>query len=72
MADKCIQRSVIMKQNPKSWRIIIYTGSGIAIGAALGLLFSLMLLENVIAGPLVGAVVGAVIGLAWDLQSKTD
>jgi uncharacterized membrane protein len=59
-----------MKQKPKSWRVIIYTGSGMAIGAALGLLFSMMLFEHAIAGPFAGAAVGAVIGLVWELRSK--
>jgi len=70
LEQKGLLRSVSMEQNPESWRIVIYTGSGMAIGAALGLLFSLMLFENVIAGPLAGVVVGAVIGMIWELQSK--
>lgn len=61
-------RSVPMKQKPKSWRIIIYTGSGMAIGAALGLIFGMMLFEHAVVGPLAGAAIGAVISLVWGLQ----
>ena len=56
-----------MAQRPKPSRIAIYTGSGMAIGAALGLLFGLMLPDRFVVLPLVGVVFGAVVGTIWGL-----
>jgi len=59
-----------MERKSQAWRIAIFAGSGIALGAALGLLFGLMLLGNVAFGSLAGVVIGAVIGLGYEAQSR--
>lgn len=46
----------------------MYTGSGLAIGAALGLLFGLMLFENMAFGTLIGAVLGLMVGAIIDAR----
>ena len=61
-----------MRQRPQSWRITVFVGSAMALGAALGLLFGLMLLGNAAVGPLAGAVIGAVSGLIYEVQSRKE
>ena len=51
-----------------SQRGIIYTGSGLAIGAALGIMFGLMLFENLATGAVIGAGLGLIIGAIVDAR----
>ena len=55
-----------MERKSQSWRIAVFTGSGMALGAAMGLLlFGLM-------GSPAGAIIGAVIGLVYEVQSRRE
>jgi uncharacterized membrane protein len=48
----------------------MYTGSGIALGAAFGLLFGLLLFEDLAFGVIIGAAAGLVIGAVADLLKR--
>jgi uncharacterized membrane protein len=51
-------------------KIGIFTGSGVALGAAFGLLFGLLLFGDLAFGVIIGAAAGLVIGAVADLLKK--